>query len=131
MAIKDTFTVNVSGGQGHVVTWLAPESLDDAQWEKRIAGDHTEKTTLKVSRAVANAINELAKQTLVIKMQGASRGELPKGKAAVQAKVDGYCYGAKAAPSAPTVDAAELKLNKAQCDALALSGVKVLNAPAK
>ncbi len=131
MAIKATFTVNIAGGTGHVVEWAAPESIDDKVWESRIAGDHKDRTTISCSKAVAAGLIDLAKQSLVIKMQGAARSELPKGKAAVQAKVNTYCYGAKAAPSRPTVDAKEMGLTKVQAEALKAAGVEVLNMPTK
>jgi hypothetical protein len=131
MAIKHTFTVAIQGGTGHVAEWMAPESIDDKAWESRIAGDHKERTTISCSKAVAAGLIDLAKQSLVIKMQGAARPETVKGKAAVQAKVNSYCYGAKAAPTRPTVDAKEMGLTKVQAEALKAVGVEVLNMPAK
>lgn len=132
MAKNDTFTVAQKGNSGHVVTWLRPDGVDDAEWQKRIAGDHSETVTLKVSKAVAAALNDLAVQQFVIKAQGAARSELNNGKAAVQAKVNRYQYGARGTslPS-PVFDAKEAGLSLAQCIALEAAGITILNKPAK
>lgn len=131
MAKNDTFTVSKKDAPGVVATWLRPDSLADAEWEKRIAGDHGEKITVKVSKAVAEAIVDLAVQQFVVKCQGAARTGLPN-KAAVQERVNKYQYGARggSAPSA-VVDAKEAGFSLAQCVALEAAGVTVLNKPAK
>lgn len=103
MATNDSFTVNKQGGTGVTATWLKPDGLADLEWRKRIAGDHSKMVTIEVSEAVANAVNQLAIQSLVIKMQEAGRGGLTEGKAAVQGRVDRYQYGAKVSTGA-TVD---------------------------
>lgn len=92
MAKNDTFSVSNKSHAGYVVTVQKPDSIRDPQWKKMIAGD------------VEEALNELAYQNWVIKAQASGRGELPKGKAAVQHKVDTYKYGAKGGASAPVVD---------------------------
>lgn len=129
MSKMDTFTVSKKDAPGVVANWLRPDSLSDPEWEKRISGDHGEKITVKVSKAVAEALNDLGIQQFVIKAQGAARAGLPN-KATVQEKVNRYQYGARgtSSPSA-VVDAKEAGFTLAQCVALEAAGVTVLNKP--
>lgn len=87
MAKQDDFQVSRKGAAPVKVTWLKPESIEDPQWEK-----------YGVSR---EQINDLATQSLVIKIQGNARGELDNGAAAVQKVVDNYKYGQRG-PSSGT-----------------------------
>jgi hypothetical protein len=134
MATNDSFTVSAKGKTGVVATWSKPDSLSDKAWNERIDGDHSETVTVTCSKAVAKAVNDLAIQQWVIKAQGAARSELDKvnAKAAVQAKVSGYRYGARGTSSpAVVIDAKAAKLTKAQCELLASQGVQIINAPEK
>lgn len=132
MATKDSFTVNVAKGTGVSVTWDKPDSLADVTWEQRVSGEHGEKVTVTMSKDVARAINDLAIQQLVIKIQGSARSALPQGRAAVQGKVNAYKYGARGSSTPPpTVDAKAAGLSKAQCELLEKQGIVILNMPAK
>ena len=131
MSKRDSFSVSSkSHPTGVVVSYDSPNgSLADPAWEKMIGGDHSAKVSLTVSKAVADAVAELAEQNWVIKAQAAVRPKLPS-KDACQTALNGYRYGAKGG-SGVVVDAALLKLNKAQCEALEQQGATVLNKPAK
>lgn len=132
MAKNNTFSVNKAGGTGVVAQWMQPDSIDDKEWQKRIAGDHSETVTLTVSKAVAAGLLDLATQQFVVKCQGAARAGLPN-KAEVQARVDKYCYGARPTATVvrPKIDAKEAKLSLAQCIALEAAGVEIVNRPEK
>lgn len=125
---------NVSKGKGtaeFAISYHKCDGIDDAQWHKMIAGDHSEMIELKVSKAVAEALNDLADQSWTIKCQAVARAKHGQGRAAVQLAADGYRYGAKATSTAPVVDAQVMGLNRTQALALQVAGVTVLNVPAR
>jgi hypothetical protein len=117
MATQTTFTVKSKDHSGFVVDFNAPDSFDDPRWSEIVAGD------------TKAAIHELALQQFIVKCQGAARGKLSAGKAAVQAAATNYKYGARGGSSKPTIDAGELKLSAAQIAALEASGCVVVNKP--
>lgn len=82
MAKQETFKVSKTGVEPVEVGFSAPESLTDPRWAELGVNEE--------------AINNLAVQNLVIKIQGVARSELGNGAAAVQKKVDDYRYGQRA-----------------------------------
>lgn len=117
MAKQETFKVSQKGVEPVVASWNKPENIDDPQW-----------AALGVDKA---GINELACQSLVIKIQGIGRDALPD-KAKVQAAVDGYKYGQRAKgtrtaakPKLAAAKAKEAKFTPEQLKMLSELGVEV------
>jgi hypothetical protein len=117
MAVQDTFKVSSQGHDTVEVTWQKPESAEDERWAE-----------MGVS---AEAHNDLAIQSLVIKMQSGARGRLEDGPEAVQEFVDNYRFGARQAGGgtrkiklAPET-ASALGFTEEQLAALAAAGVSI------
>jgi len=116
MAKQVTFSVSKTGKEPIEVTFLAPESLTDPRWKEVVSNPDED-------------INELALQNLVIKIQSGARQRLDQGKAAVQAYVDAYKYGARQAGlgSRPVVISTEqvkrVRFSPEQIAALKAAGV--------
>jgi hypothetical protein len=79
MAKDSTFSVSKRGVEPIEVRFAEPENINDPRWEE-----------LGVT---PEGINELATQSLVIKIQAGARNNLEKGPKAVQEFVDTYKYG--------------------------------------
>lgn len=116
MAKQTKFKVSKTGVEPVTVTFDEPETLTDPRWGE-----------LGINE---NAINELAVQNLVIKIQGVARTKISDGAKAVQEAVDSYRYGQrsggggrKVTLSADTVKQA--KFTPEQLAALRAAGVEL------
>jgi hypothetical protein len=115
MAKQSTFKVSKRGVEPVEVTFNEPENLTDGRWEE-----------LGVTE---EQINDLAIQSLVIKIQAGARNRLDDGK--VQEFVDNYKYGQRTTGGgrkAVTLSAEAVKQAKfspAQLEALRAAGVNV------
>jgi hypothetical protein len=129
MPQNTTFKVSKRGVEPVEVNFTAPESLDDPRWAELIAE----------GKDAQKEINNLATQNLIIKIQSGARGKLEEGQEAVQAYVDSYKFGSRAAGSgggkrkAPRIEAdaaKKAKFSKEQIEMLRAAGVEIEEAAA-
>lgn len=116
MPTQVQFKVSKTGVEPVKVNFTRPDNVNDPRWQE--LGVSTEQ------------INELAVDSLVIKIQGVARGALGDGASAVQAKVDGYKYGQRAAGGGKVVKLSAdqvktAKFSKEQLAMLQTAGVNV------
>lgn len=118
MAKAVTFKVSKRDSQATAEpTFMAPENIEDPRWEE-----------LRCSR---QDINDLAVQSLIIKIQGGARNYLEDGADAVQEYVNEYTYrgGARrVVVSKPKLSAAAAQKGRftpAQLELLRAAGVEI------
>ncbi len=117
MPKPSTFKVSRTGVEAVTVNFVEPENLQDPRWGE-----------LGIS---PEALNEMAVQALVIRIQSGARGKLDEGPAAVQKFVDEYKYGTRSGGGGTrkVTLAAEkvssLKFTPEQLDALRAAGVVI------
>jgi hypothetical protein len=116
MASQDTFKVSSQGRDTVEVTWMKPENIEDERWAE-----------LGVT---PDSLNELAIQSLVIKMQSGARARLEDGQDSVQEFVDNYRFGARQAGGTRKIKlapetASALGFTEEQLAALAAAGVSI------
>lgn len=121
MAKPHEFKVSKKGVEPVTVTILRPENLQDEAWNKLVKESEKDE-----------AINDLAFQNLVIKVQAGARNFLDQGQEKVQAYVDQYQYGARVGggftrPALGPSQIAQGGFTEEQLAALRAAGVRILD----
>lgn len=118
MAKSDTFSVSKKGHDAVEVTdSRVPETLEEFE-------------SLNLVSKFPDDVIDLARQSIVIKMQSGARSRLEQGEQVVQDYVDNYTYGARTGggfkkPTLSKDKVKEAKFSKAQLEALRAAGVQI------
>lgn len=119
MAKSETFKVSKKGhDEVELNDSRVPETLEEFE-------------SLNLVSKFPDDVIDLARQSIVIKMQSGARSRIDQGQEAMQDYVDNYTFGARTGgggarkPTLTKDKAKDLKFSKAQLEALRAAGVQI------